>query len=157
MSLHDHPTRDELLLPDHHRRIEALLDELRSVARGDDRDALRDAWAALEDEVLAHLAAEEEHLLPAFAEDHPEQAQEIRADHTTIRTLLADLGVSVDLKRFSAGVADELAERLRAHARREDEGLYPWASEHLATRWPHFLEVLLRRVTHRPPAPTSPP
>ena len=143
MSVHDQRAREALLRPDHHDRIEACLEELRSAARVDDRSALHDAWDALENAVLGHIGAEEEHILPPFAEVYPEEAQAIRVEHEEIRSLLDDLGVSVDLKRLNAGTADELAARLREHARREDGFLYPWAQRKLSA-WPYFRDALLR-------------
>jgi len=143
MSVHDQRVREALLLPDHHHRIEVFLEDLRSAARVDDRSALHDAWDALENAVLSHISAEEEHILPPFAEVYPEEAEAIRVEHDEIRRLLDDLGVSVDLKRLSVGIADELVGRLREHARREDGFLYPWAQRKLSA-WPHFRDALLR-------------
>jgi len=148
MSLHNQSAREALLLPDHHHRIEACLEELRSAARCDDRSAMQEAWDALENAVLIHIGAEEEHILPPFAEIYPEEAEAIRAEHDEIRRLLGDLGVSVDLKRLNAGVADELAARLREHTRREDGFLYPWAQRKLSG-WASFRDALLHR-RHRP-------
>lgn len=143
MSVHDQPAREPLLRPDHHDRIEACLEELRSAARVDDRSALHDAWDALENAVLGHIGAEEELILPPFADIYPEEAEAIRAEHDEIRGLLEDLAVSVDLKRLNAGTADELATRLQDHARREDGFLYPWAQRKLSA-WPYFRDALLR-------------
>ena len=143
MSAHDQRVREALLLPDHHHHIEVCLEELRSAARVDDRSALHDAWDALENAVLGHMGAEEEHILPPFAEIYPEEAEAIRAEHDEIRRLLEDLGVSVDLKRLNAGTADELVARLRDHARREDGFVYPWAQRKLSA-WPYFRDALLR-------------
>jgi hemerythrin len=146
MRIHDHKMDEDILLPDHHRRLEKYLDELKAAEHDEDRSRLRQAWAKLEDELCAHFAAEEEYLLPPYAEAHPEDAASIRAEHAEMRRLLGELGVSVDLKRLSPGVADELLERLRAHARHEDEVLYPWATQNPSSRWPHFLEA--RRRPH---------
>jgi hypothetical protein len=130
--LNDLPqTRDDLLLPDHHRQLDRLFDELRDEARGDDARALCRLWSRFESELEAHMRAEEEHLLPAFSKQAPEEVAAIRADHAELRRLVAELGVGVDLHVLRATTADLLIARLRDHARREDRFLYPWAAANL--------------------------
>jgi hemerythrin-like domain-containing protein len=124
-------TRTELFLPDHHRQIEQLLDELKTLSRGDDSRALCAAWARFDRALEDHMRAEEEHLLPAFFDAHPVEARELLRDHAEIRRLVSELGVTVELHQLRADLADRLIERLREHARREDRSLYPWAARHL--------------------------
>ncbi len=127
-------TREDLLLPDHHRQLEALFVEVCNEARGDDSRALCRLWSRFESELEAHMRAEELHLLPAFTEEDPVEACAIEADHAEIRRLVAELGVGVDLHTLRATTADLLIARLRGHARREDRVLYPWAAAHLRRR-----------------------
>ncbi len=124
-------TRAELLLPDHHRRLDALLDELRATARADDPRALCACWSRFAGELAAHLAAEEEHLIPAFAIAQPDEARALLREHAEIRKLVDELGVGVDLHLLRVPTFDRLVERLRAHARREDALFYPWMVKHV--------------------------
>lgn len=122
--------RRKLFGPEHHRILERALWELRREAHDDDPTALRDAWALFERELTAHLDAEERFILPRFAEAHADEAQGLRREHDEIRRLVLELGVGVDLHCLRATAADQLIDRLRAHARREDALLYPWAAQH---------------------------
>jgi hemerythrin-like domain-containing protein len=130
---HDEPLerRDDLLLPEHHLRLERLLDEVRALARGDDHRAFCLGWARFEHELGAHLRAEERHLLPAFSEHYPVEAKALLAEHDELRRLVEQLAVDAELHLLRAERANQLIERLRAHAKREDALLYTWASRHL--------------------------
>jgi hypothetical protein len=119
--------REEILGPNHHVGIEKLLEELKEQAHSDNPRELGACWSRFEHALQMHLADEEEHILPRFAEADPVEARAILADHAEIRRLLLELGVGIDLHLLRANVADQLLDRLRAHARREDAGMYPWA------------------------------
>ena len=56
-----------MLLPDHHRRLEAKCREMRASAYSDDTRDLVAAWCELEAELVDHLAVEEEVILPVYA------------------------------------------------------------------------------------------
>ncbi len=120
--------RRELFGPEHHRQLERAVREIEREAHDDDLSALRDAWTLFERELAAHLDTEERELLPRFAEEHPDEARALVAEHGELRRLAAELGVGVDLHCLRATAADQLIDRLRAHARREDALLYPWAA-----------------------------
>lgn len=137
-------TRDELLLPDHHRLIERRLAELCAESRGDDRPALRACWDRFESALADHLRAEEQFILPEFGRTNPDEARALLAEHTRIRALVAELGVGVDLHQLSAPIAEQLTAALTAHARREDAVLYPWAARHLLP-WPESVLSLISR------------
>jgi hypothetical protein len=92
---------------------------LRPQLRGRDR-----AGAAL---ALQDLDAEEVVILHGYAADDPEAAAAIRDEHTELRRLLLQVGVEVELHV----VRLPTLQRLRAHAAREDVGMYPWAQLHL--------------------------
>jgi hypothetical protein len=128
-------TRDELLMPDHHRLIERRLAELCDEAHGDDPAALRNCWTRFERALADHLRAEEQFILPEFAKTYPEEARALAAEHAEIRALVAELGVGVDLHQLSAPIAEHLAAVLTAHAQREDAVLYSWAARRLLP-WP---------------------
>jgi hemerythrin-like domain-containing protein len=135
-------SRADLVLPGHHRRIEALLNELSSEVYGDDSRALCALWTRFERELDAHIEAEEHHLLPAFARTHGHEADALHADHLALRKLVAELGLAIDLHQLRAEVAERLIARLREHARREDAVLYPWAARHEMTLPDHLVAIL---------------
>lgn len=120
-----------LLLPDHHRRLQACTRELMTAAYADDPRALCERWIELEAELLDHMAAEEEVILPAYAEHEPLDAAEILADHTRMRDLALSIGIAIELHEITAAQLGQLAAALDAHALQEDAGMYRWAQHHL--------------------------
>ena len=102
---------------------------LATLIRGDRAEAAA-AITGLQWKVLAHLAEEEQSVLPAFARDSPEEARILMEDHAKIRSSLADLDVGVDLHLLRVDAVRLFMATLRAHATREDQGLYRW----IATR-----------------------
>ncbi len=70
------------------------------------------------------MAAEEKHLLVAFARVQPEEAATLRAQHAELRQLLAVAGPSLQADG-DAWMA--LTGALRAHASQEDSMFYVWA------------------------------
>ncbi len=120
-----------LLLPDHHRRIEAKCRELLASAYADDARELVTRWCELEAELLDHIAAEEEVILPSYTEHAPGDAKRILDDHARIRELVTPIGVEVELHEMRAARLRRLVEALDAHAAHEDSVMYPWAQLNL--------------------------
>jgi hemerythrin-like domain-containing protein len=89
---------------------------------------LRGQWSRFERELSSHLDLEEHEILPAFARAHLAEAQGLRDEHTAIRAALTEMGVDLDLHCLRADRVEAFIQLLRAHARREDGLLYPWAS-----------------------------
>jgi hemerythrin-like domain-containing protein len=114
-----------------HERLDALFVELIDTFREGDWDDVRAMWTQLDSGLVAHLEAEERHLLPLFARVEPAEAAALLAEHARFRTMLNELGVGVDLRSVSLAVADAFVDALRAHARREDELFYRWAERHI--------------------------
>jgi hemerythrin-like domain-containing protein len=114
-----------------HRRLDGVFDKLLNRVHVGDVEASREAWTEFEQGLEAHLSAEEVSLLPAFDRSCPDEAAAIRAEHSRIRGLLADMGVSLDLHALREERVAELVETLREHASREEAGLYPWADREL--------------------------
>jgi len=141
----DEQAKHELLEPAHHRQIEASFEALRTQMRiEDDLPALRACWDRFERQLDEHMCAEEQYLLPRFADEHPKEAQALRQEHDNLRRIVAELGVSVDLHSISAEQADRLIDQLVAHAAREDLVLYPWAATHL----PSWRDVVGLALSH---------
>lgn len=112
-----------------HRGVEAALDVLLEAARRDDGVTLGVVWAEFERRLRDHMEGEEALLLPPFEAQHTEVAQRVRDEHATIRDRLEKMGVLVDLHLVRLGQLLELQDLLRAHAEREDLGIYELAEQ----------------------------
>jgi hemerythrin superfamily protein len=137
--------RESVLLDDHHRRLERVCTDLLSRTYADDPRALCACWRQFETELLDHMRAEEDVILPAYEQVAPTEALAIRADHARIRDLVQRLGVEVDLHQIRLHTVRELLAALQAHADREDAAMYPWAEGQLPTS---RLAVLRARIEH---------
>jgi polyisoprenoid-binding protein YceI len=120
------------VLSQDHERLERQFQSIVAEASADDPIALREAWRAFEGELLRHFEDEEVHILPAFAQQRPVDAQTLLDEHERIRASLIRLGVDLDLHCLPAERIADFVASLRAHARREDEVLYPWAAHRLS-------------------------
>jgi hypothetical protein len=128
-------------LSEHHRRLERLFEALLTQTAGGDPVTLRCEWSRFEEELLHHMEFEEVVLLPELAREDPEEAAAIRSEHAGIRRALLDLGVSLDLHALRLEAVETFVQRLRAHARREEQGLYSWSQRHpSAAVWRALLE-----------------
>jgi hemerythrin superfamily protein len=133
----------KLFLADHHERIEEACRDLLSETFADDPRALCHRWRAFEAEVLDHMAAEEEVVLPACARFAPAEVEAIRVEHERLRDLLGQVGMEVELHAVRADTVQRLIGCLEEHARREELALYPWAKHNLS---PQRLEALRERI-----------
>jgi hypothetical protein len=115
-----------ILAGDHHR-LDRLLQAIVTRAQGGDFQQLETEWHRFQGELLAHLDAEERHLIPALAKDRPANAKTLLAEHAQIRDTLLELGVDLDLHCLSAARVVAFVAALRAHGRHEEEMFYPWA------------------------------
>jgi len=120
------------LLAEHHRALDEQLDRLVARAQLGDAADLRAAWTAFERELLRHLEQEEAEILPGFARYDAAEALAILAEHADIRRALLEMGVNLDLHCLRAEAVQDFAQRLKAHARREDGAFYAWARSHVA-------------------------
>jgi hypothetical protein len=119
------------LLHDHHRELERACTDLLGEAYADDARGMALAWHRFERRILAHIAAEEELLLPAYGREHPDDVALIRRGHDGLRRLLTPLGVDVELGLIRVDAVERLVAALRAHGAYEDRAMYPWAARHL--------------------------
>lgn len=120
------PAGPALFLRADHDDLEALTQKaLQQLTEGDDAD-VGATISELQQRVLAHLDQEERDLLPRYAESAPEDAAALLREHAAFRKALADLDVATDLHLVRVGAVREMLAKLRAHAERENEGLYRW-------------------------------
>lgn len=120
-----------LLLPEHHKEIEAACTALLDTTYAEDPRELVAQYRRFECALLEHLAAEEELIVPIFGEHAPAEAAKIFAEHAELREALSKLGLEVELHVVRASSVHALVEALRAHGFREDAAMYPWARAHL--------------------------
>ena len=116
------------LLADH-RHFDTLFGQLLADMHAGEWDVCQGTWSRFERELLEHMAAEEALVLPIFELVNPAETARLREEHATVRRLLADLGVGLELHAVKEEQVQRLVESLRAHATREDALLYRWAAE----------------------------
>jgi hypothetical protein len=112
-----------------HRELETFLKQLQEDVEAPECAAMHCTWCELEERLLGHLLAEEHHLLPLIEADHPAGVARTLAEHDEIRRQVSELGAAIELHTVRHPAIQELIRTLQAHARFEDETLYPLAGE----------------------------
>jgi hypothetical protein len=107
-----------------HDALAALTERALAIVEEGDTEEVRALLAEIEAKLVEHMDGEERDLIPRYAEDHPEEATALLAEHASFRRILIELGVAGDLHLVRLARVRELAEALKAHAKREDSGLY---------------------------------
>ena len=133
------------LLSDHHHRLERKCRDMLGWAYTDDARDLGSAWEDLEAELLDHMAAEEEVILPSYAMHAPEDAHRIRDEHARIRSLVTPIGIDVELHEIRVARLRRLVEALEAHSASEDAAMYPWAAQHIPLVGERLLSARIER------------
>lgn len=111
-----------------HDDLDTLTRRALAIVEDGDRDDVRALIADIEARLTAHMDSEERELLPRYAKEHPDDARALLDSHADFRRLFAELGVAGDLHLVRLDRVRELANALKKHARRENEGLYRWAA-----------------------------
>jgi len=117
------------LLSAEHSSLDRLFEQMLEAFRADARDDAAKLWGEFDALFTAHLAREEQFLLPRLAVTHADDAAALKNEHDELRKKLVVLGVGVDLHLTKADAVAEFVAALRAHAAREEALLYPWAEE----------------------------
>lgn len=123
------PTDVQQMLSIEHVKLDRLFEQMLEAFRADARDEAAKLWTEFDALLGAHLAREEQVLLPRLAETHPADAAALKKEHDELRQKLLVLGVGVDLHLTKADAVADFIAALRAHAAREEVFLYPWALE----------------------------
>jgi hemerythrin superfamily protein len=137
-----------------HARFERIFDTLGREAQSSDPLDFQVTWSAFARELVAHLDAEELHILGPFTEAEPDVGRDLLDEHGRIRRKLSELGIDLELHSLEAERIETFINELRAHAIHEERLLYPWARRKLG---PVACERLLRalavskRVAHNEP------
>ena len=145
------PSIGARLLADH-QHFDALFSQLLADMHAGEWSTCQSTWSHFERELLDHMAAEEALVLPSFELVNPAETVQLREEHATVRRLLADLGVRIELHAVKEEHVKRLIESLRAHAAREDALLYRWASE----LSPELQKALSDRLSTHEVATTGP-
>jgi hemerythrin superfamily protein len=124
----DSPIRDRFLAD--HQRLESLLQRLVAAFASNDREDMARLWAEFDAGLLAHMEAEEKHLIPALLRAGAREARILVQEHRHIRARMTELGTAVDLHLARLDSVRDFIDELRAHAQSEDRILYRWADEH---------------------------
>jgi hypothetical protein len=140
-----HPQRASLLTH-RHDGIEAAAHALVEACMVVDEHVLSDAYRDAEHLVRAHLADEEHHLLPAYERAQPEDAQLIRIEHEELRRLLDEIAMEAETHELRPCSLGLLAQRLYAHARHEDDGMYAWLEVAPPSRRREIVAGILRSL-----------
>jgi polyisoprenoid-binding protein YceI len=119
------------ILGSDHERLEESFQTIAAAAHDQDPSDLHEAWQVFERQLLAHLDAEEAHVLPVFGKSEPKEARDILDQHAQIRERLLALAIDLDLHCLNPDQVKSFVDELRAHAAREELVLYPWAARQL--------------------------
>jgi hemerythrin-like domain-containing protein len=139
------------LLMREHAQLEETFDALLNAFNADARVECAELWSEFDTRLRAHMLLEEQSMLPAFAREHPAEAERILAEHQQIQQTLIDLGIGVDLHLTRADLVEGFVALLRSHASREDKLFYAWSQEHLGPEERStVLDRLLARLQHTP-------
>jgi hypothetical protein len=111
-----------------HEELDTLTKRALAIVEEGDSDAVRALIAEIEAKLVDHMNGEEATIIPRYATQHPEDAAALLQEHATFRRLFLELGVAGDLHLVRLGRVRELAAALKAHAKRENDGLYRWAA-----------------------------
>lgn len=142
-------------LTQHHQRLAALLSELSEAAAGADAPTLHRIWQEAEDGLRSHFDAEERLLLPLLRRARADECAEIVREHQELKEMLDEVGLQVELHIVRRDRIDALIQRLRTHARREDEGIYRWCEVELSADDAQKLRGALSARDDAPPLSTG--
>ena len=118
----------QLLLSDH-QRLDKLFQRLLDDVHCGDWTVCQATWSSFERQLLEHLETEDKYLLPIFERDYPNETAGLQQQHVSIRRLLADLGVRIELHVLREQHVRHFIEFLQAHAAREETLLYRGAKD----------------------------
>ncbi|MCL5412510.1 MAG: hemerythrin domain-containing protein [Candidatus Marsarchaeota archaeon] len=116
-----------------HAAMEKLFASL--VARGKDRQNLRDRFAQFRVRMERHMAWEEDVLFKIVEQKTGGQSilvEELTTQHARIKELLAGIAKAIDDGTPFGVLRDDLDAVMSAHEKMEDSSLYPWLDQTLS-------------------------
>jgi hypothetical protein len=114
-----------------HESLEAHLDRVVAALTANDGTEASRLWTEFKTSLLAHLEAEEAHLIPQLLGRIARDAWSLIQEHRHIRARLAELAGELGSQRARLDSVRNFKDELRAHALSEDRLLYSWAGAHL--------------------------
>ncbi len=111
-----------------HEELEALAARVLAIVEEGDSEDVRAILATIEKRLSEHMEGEERDLIPRWAEENPDDAAKLLAEHANFRRIFEELAIAGDLHLVRLDRVRELLDALRAHAKRENAGLYRWAA-----------------------------
>jgi len=127
-----------------HEELDALLRCLAQDAQAPVPGTLQTTWSQFETQLTRHMQAEEQFLLPLLEASDAREVTRIRAEHSRIRDLLAELGLAVELHTIREANILELVALLEAHAKHENSVLYRMAGDKASAAVEHRMGQLLK-------------
>lgn len=120
---------------DDHLHVEQLLHEFQRL-KSKDFDAARTLFSEIKEELLQHMAHEEETLIPLLkskVKGAAESSATILTEHNQIRTLVNELASALDKKNEALEMIAEnkLLALIKSHEEKEEEIFYPWLDKAL--------------------------
>ena len=112
------------------REHDAVLGHLRTAgeaARTGDAHAAAQVCTVLLDLLGPHTAVEERALFPAMAREYPEHVDGLRAEHASVEVALREVAAGGSAAPGWPARLGGALEVLRAHVRKEQDGLFPAA------------------------------
>ena len=134
-------------MTDDHRHCDDLFAATEQAAADHEADAARAAFARFAEVTLAHFAAEEEALFPAFEARTGMTmgpTQMMRMEHEQMRVLIQDGATALAQADFDdyLGIAETLLIMMQQHNMKEENILYPMCDQQLADCLPDTLEKI---------------
>lgn len=111
-----------------HDELEGLAKRALAIVEEGDSEEVRALLASIENRLEEHMAGEERELIPRYAEEKPDDAAALLAEHANFRRIFNELAIAGDLHLVRLERVKELVDALSAHAKRENVGLYRWAA-----------------------------
>ena len=139
------------VLPPHHKHCDELFSVAEEAAQNGDWVACSEAQRHFGEELLAHLAAEESVLFPAFEDATGMRhgpTQMMRQEHEQMRALVKQLDAAMAAKdgETFGGVAEILLILMQQHNMKEENILYPMCDQALAGQVDAVSVELMQRL-----------
>lgn len=134
-----------------HREIEKLLERVLAICEDGDREDVAAVWTEFDARLLAHMEAEERHLMPLLQRTNQRAFRVIMEEHKHFRARLTELCTKVDLHTLRLHEVRAFIDALRAHSAHEDKTLYTLADRELqGAERESSLRALLTRARPQP-------
>ena len=141
-------------MTDDHRHCDDLFADAEQGIASRNHTAATAAFGHFQQSMLAHFAAEEKTLFPAFETATGMSmgpTQVMRMEHEQMRGLMQDAADALQAGKSEdyLGIAETLLIMMQQHNMKEENILYPMCDQHLAGDLPQLLERLETELAER--------